>query len=236
MDYALCAQHSVPESANSKEDFFCPTLKEWNDFSCLVCGLTTLCQTRVQCRMFQNPCPFIVKMANSTTYFLSQVNVNHPHTRPSSEALHFVPTLIQMSLKIPSCVANMAEDIDSLGLGCEWLFMESIDSAVQLGWTTLHAQNVLLLLLSSENQRGSFSHWKSIQITVEVLVLPCRAGKRKRKNDCFHHQGVLPHASLRTEAWGILWRDGTIGDVIISFQSQCSQNVPGVTEHHIVCQ
>lgn len=101
----------------------------------------------------------------------------------------FVPSLIQMSLKILSCVANMAEDIDSLGLGCKWLFMESIDSAVQLGWTTLHAQNVLLLLLSSENQRGSFSHWKSIQITVEVLVLPCRAGTRKIKMTAFTIRG-----------------------------------------------
>lgn len=131
MDYALCAQHSFPECANNKEDFFCRAPKERSDSSCLVCGLTTLSQTRVQSGMFHNPCPFGVRMANST-YFRSQVNVNHPlahQVRPCT----FVPSLIQMSLKILSCVANMAEDIDSLGLGCEWLFMESIDSAVQLG-------------------------------------------------------------------------------------------------------
>lgn len=45
----------------------------------------------------------------------------------------------------------MGQDID-IGFGCEWLFMKSFNSAVQLSWSTLHAQNVLLLLLSSENQ------------------------------------------------------------------------------------
>lgn len=121
----------------------------------------------------------------------------------------FVPSLIEISLKILSRVANMAQDIDCLGSGCEWLFMKSIDSAVQLSWTVLHAQNVLLLLLSSENQRGSFSHWKSIQITVEVLVLCCRAGKIKRKIIAFIITGSVPRFPPH-KAWGILRKNFAI--------------------------
>lgn len=119
----------------------------------------------------------------------------HPHAHQVRHCT-FVPSLIEMSLKVLSCVANMAQDIDSLDFSCKWLFIKSIDSAVQLSWTTLHAQSVLLLLLSNENRRGSFSHWMSIQITVEVLVLCCRAG---RKKNYFYHHGVLPHASPNAE-------------------------------------
>ena len=82
-----------------------------------------------------------------------------------------------MSLKILSCFANMGQDIDSPGLGCERLFMKSVDSAVQLSRAPLNAQNALLLLLSRENQRGSFSHWKPIQIPVGFELCVAELGK-----------------------------------------------------------
>lgn len=117
-----------------KGDFFCPAHRNGRDFSFLVCGQTTLWQTRLQPGMFHNPCPFGVRMANST-YFMSQVNVNHPHAHQVRHRT-FVPNLIQMNCRNLSCVANMTQDIDSLGLGCEWLFMKSINSAAQLSGST----------------------------------------------------------------------------------------------------
>lgn len=83
--------------------------------------------------------------------FASQGNVHWAPPPIKWEHCTFVPRLILMSLKILSCLANTGQDIDSLSFGCEWLFVKSIDSAVRLSWTTLRAQNMLLLLLSTEN-------------------------------------------------------------------------------------
>lgn len=151
-----------------------------------------------------------------------------PAPPPPHQGRHrtFVPSLTETSLEILSCRANMGQDIDSLGLGCEWLFMKSIDSAAQLSWATLHAQNVLLWLLSSENQRGSFSRWKSIQIPVEVLVVCCRAGKRKRKMIAFLRLGSAPCASP-TQKHEISWEKALpYATFIISFPRECLSSLP----------
>ena len=62
---------------------------------------------------------------------MPQVNVVCPHARPGRQCA-VVLSLPEMSLKILSCIVSAVQDIDSLGLGCEWYFMKSINSAIQL--------------------------------------------------------------------------------------------------------
>lgn len=90
-----------------------------------------VCQTRHKPGMFHSPCSFGVRMTKKYL-FHSPRKCQSPSITHQARHCTFVPSLIEISLKILSRVANMAQDIDCLGSGCEWLFMKSIDSAVQL--------------------------------------------------------------------------------------------------------
>lgn len=77
--------------------------------------------------------------------------------------------------------------------------------------------------------------WRFELCVVDVLVLCCRPGKRK--NDCFHHRGVLPRAPrplLPTpKAQDILRKDFAICDFIINSQWVCLETFPPWDHHSL---
>lgn len=118
-------------------------------------------------------------------------NINTPTTVQGGIAL-LCPVLSKPALKSSAVLLVWVKILIPRVLALSGFLWKKIDLAIQLSWTTLHAPYVLLLLLSRENQKGSFSLWKSVQNTCSGFNSMRQNWKHRKKNDRLHRHGVLP--------------------------------------------
>lgn len=120
------------------------------------------------------------------------ISLRFPRKCPSSPtpnqvgALHFCAPSYLNSLKILSCLANTGQDIDSLSFGCEWLFVKSIDSAELLCVLRICCFCCWILKI-----KGDLLVIGSLFRLLLGLNSMLQSWENRKKNDCFHHHGVL---------------------------------------------